>query len=159
MNSKTKKILTVLIVLIGIVSSLVVFLYFSKKMRTPKKRIMNRCLQKGLSLQQAKIVAAISAHETGNYVSELALKFNNYFGMGVATKRETTAKGYAGSTQFASFSSLESSVDDFLLWFKMYGTSPSEKVSETVNFMKEKGYFADTIENYQKGVTYFFNLA
>lgn len=150
----TRKKLLVIggMLLLGCLAALVWFMNTRRKTLSQKERIINQCKKRGLTEAAAKVVAAISQHETANFKSKLATsRYNNFFGMNLPTTRETTA--ISGSESgFAVYESLEDSVDDFLLWWDMWGWKPNEDYVKTVTFMKAKRYFEDTLENYLKGV-------
>lgn len=138
--------------LLGCLVALVWFMSTRRKSLSLEERILNRCQKQGLTLSQAKTVVAISKHETGNFTSRLSKPpYNNLFGMHLPTTRKTTAVD-GDENGWAIFNTYEDSVDDFLLWFDMWGWKPQDDAVKTVTFMKSKNYFEDTLENYIKGV-------
>jgi len=72
--------------------------------------------------------------------------------MHLPTKRPTMAIG-SDSNNWAKFDNIEDSVEDWVLWWKMYlPTMLNAPVDKVVNYMKSKNYFEDSYENYLKGV-------
>lgn len=117
-----------------------------------------------LSNNAKKLIKAIAAHETGNFTSDLALKSNNFFGMHMPMRRETTAIG-ATSNNYAIYRDAKDSINDFLKWFKFHGvdkksfnTFPkhADPVKPIVYFMANKGYFTDSKGNYYMKVKYWY---
>ena len=72
------------------------------------------------------------------------------------SKRTTTASGKL-TNNFATFETIEDSVEDFLLWWKQYSLQFTQSPEDMVYYMKQKGYFEDTYENYLNGVKYWVN--
>lgn len=72
--------------------------------------------------------------------------------MKLATVRQTTAIGE--NKGHAVFKSLEDSARDQLLYLKARNYQQVNSPEELVQWMKSKGYFTDTYENYLKGVKY-----
>lgn len=70
------------------------------------------------------------------------------------TKRQTTAHG-SDDNGWAKYWSIEDSVDDFLLWFDMWGVrfGDFKSVGDVISFMKSKGYFEDSLQNYLNDVS------
>ena len=68
-------------------------------------------------------------------------------------KRRTLSKG-ADSNGYAIYSKPEDSIEDYILWWNYHtGRGVTEQTPEAiVSFMKQKGYFEDSYENYLNGV-------
>lgn len=109
-----------------------------------------------LDNKQRAFIYAVAAHETGNFKSNLLNRYNNAFGMRPAKKR---AKFYDAVTDdnYAIYSSVKKSVDDFMDWFHYHKKDIPTDVTQGVYFMKSKGYFEDSVENYLNGVKYWLN--
>ncbi len=145
--------------LLGFLAALVLYMIIRKKNLSPKDRIIKEAMRFGkMDQDRAKIVAAIAAHETGNFKSRLSQPpYNNFFGMHYAAQRNTKAIG-KDESNWAKFASIESSVDDFLMWFEFNKTSFKDfsTVQDAIFFMKEHGYFSDDFNNYYSDVLAIF---
>lgn len=121
------------------------------------RTMFDRCEKLGFSENASKLIVSVAMHETGNFTSNLYKSNNNYFGMKHPQRRQTTSKGERNG--YAFYENYEASIEDFELWFNFHGTSVEEfeAPEELTNFMKEKGYFTDTLENYQTAVVKHFN--
>lgn len=60
--------------------------------------------------------------------------------------------------KLAQFKSPESAVDDLILFLTTRWKYPRSFVSldSMVDYMKQKGYFTDSVENYKKGVNFWY---
>ena len=100
----------------------------------------------------ARMVAAVSRHETGNYESHVFKTLNNLFGMRFPRERETTAL-YESDSKYSVYSSPADSVRDMVLYLDARRYPHSfNSVRDLVTTMKSKGYFEDSLENYVQGV-------
>lgn len=77
--------------------------------------------------------------------------------MGYPSKRENRASGKMEQYGFATFNSVEDSVEDYLLWWKFHSIPFPSTAELAVSAMKKKSYFEDTYDNYIKGVNYWLN--
>lgn len=121
--------------------------------------VLKLLLQNGFSIPVARMVAAQFAHETANFSSELFEKANNPSGMKYFKDgRDTTLTGnYKG---YASYNSLAEGVADYALWWQA-AKMPFLRFSGVGRFveaLKDRGYFTDSLDNYLRGVTHFYNL-
>jgi DNA-directed RNA polymerase specialized sigma54-like protein len=69
-------------------------------------------------------------------------------------RRKTLATG-ADENNWAKFKTLEDSVQDYVNWFGYHNTDVKTLLTSAeilVSFMKDKGYFTDTYNNYIGGV-------
>lgn len=111
----------------------------------------------------APIIEAQAKHESRNFTSDLARKYNNIFGMGSPSNRETldTGKGPVVEGQkMASFDSKRDAVKDFLLYLNEFDFPTSFKSLEGyIAKMKQNGYFKDSVRNYNRGVKSFLKSA
>jgi len=146
--------------LIGFLMLLAACMIIRKKTLSQKERIIRKWKELGMSQKSAEIAAAISAHETAGYTSTLSKKpYNNFFGMHMPAgnaeqmaRRKTLAIG-KDENNWAKFSSLEDSVEDFYNWFGYYGSAGfGDNVDTVVGYMKAKSYFEDKLDNYLRGV-------
>jgi len=74
-------------------------------------------------------------------------------------KRSTTA---TGSNLFhATYNSIEDSLNDWFLWWQMYGVTiqmlDNMTYVQMVTYMKGKNYFTDSYTNYINGVKHYYN--
>lgn len=109
----------------------------------------------------APFIEAQARHETGNYTSNVYKSLNNPYGMKVPKIRKflgTPSNIISGGIPYAKYKNLETAHRDFLLWLD-FSNAPTEfrNALEYVSFLKSKGYFEDRIQNYYKGVEYFYN--
>jgi hypothetical protein len=107
----------------------------------------------GYSETMARIVAAVSRHETGNYTSHVFKTLNNMFGMRYPRVRETTALYESRDSKYSVYSSPADSVRDMVLYLnaRRYPFHVSD-ARALVTLMKKHGYFEDNLENYVNGV-------
>lgn len=107
---------------------------------------------KGLSREDARILAAISVHETGYFQSKLFVVYNNAFGMNYPRNRWTTAEGYVHTKDGvkARYKTVEDSIEDAVLLLKHYGSS--EKMLQ--NFNPSKVY-PESIRKLVEGIRTF----
>ena len=116
-------------------------------------QIFNYIVDLGFTPDFAKTLAAVSAHETGRWSSELANEHNNIFGM----KSGGSGKGLqiGEASGYAVYPNWETSIEDTCEWFKAkgYPVEDLEMNSENIlQWMKTKKYFEDTLANYKKAV-------
>lgn len=104
----------------------------------------------------AKVIAAVAAHETGNFKSVLYVKISNCFGFKLPKTWTSKAIGVSNEG-YAAYSDISDSVFDFVAWCNRYIGGVNKDYSKQVVKMKEKGYFEDTLSNYLKGVGYWYN--
>jgi len=98
-----------------------------------------------------KFVFAQAYHETGGFTSNIFKMNNNMFGMKYPTKRPTTAIGQLNG--YALYNNTTDSIRDLLLWFHQFGTIPNfQTVEEYATYLKEKGYYEDSLQNYIAGM-------
>ena len=101
-------------------------------------------------------IIAQAEHETGGFTSPIFEENNNMFGMKEPSIRKTTAKGT--SRGHAVFDNLEDSIADLVLYFEHFNYPfHFVNLSAYVNYLKERGYFEDTIENYYNGTSKWFS--
>lgn len=127
---------------------------FSKK--TPKAQsviddvIYNR-LKDEYEADEIDRIIAMAKHETGNYTSDILKENNNLFGMKMPRVRKTTAIGE--NRGHAKYENIEASIDDLVLWFDFHKGLPEFQDTESfIEWLKSKGYFEDSYENYLNGV-------
>lgn len=132
---------------------------FVRKLSASPKTIYRQIKNK-FPVPLAKIITAQAAHETAingkPFESKLVKENNNIFGMGFATKRETTAINE--KNKFANYESIKSSIEDFEIYSRYRNLDYSiSSIEGYCRFIKSKGYYEDSISNYTKGVTYWYN--
>jgi len=120
-------------------------------------RLYNHLIQIGIPREMALIIIAQALHESGNYKSSLAVKYNNLFGMKQPLQRDTKSIG-ATPNGYASFNSIEDSVDDLLLWLNAREMpEPMVNVKDYAAFIKSKGYYEDSFTNYNAAMQKHYN--
>lgn len=106
----------------------------------------------------AQYFAAIAAHETGNFTSDVYRENHNLFGMRLPKQRDTTAIGE--NRGYAVYNEDSDSIKDLLLWFAYSNTDPGkfDSPDAIVKFMKEKGYFEASEKTYATAVKKWYNV-
>jgi hypothetical protein len=104
-----------------------------------------------------RMVTAIAMHESAVFTSNIYKSNNNAFGMKFPVRRETTS--LRSENGYAYYESVEDSINDFYMWLGWHnkGIADFPNLFELVAFMKEKGYFEDSFENYYNGCLKHFN--
>jgi uncharacterized FlgJ-related protein len=114
-------------------------------------------LKNGFHYQQAKMILAQAAHETGNFTSPIFKENNNLFGMKFPTIRQTKAIGE--NKGHAVYKSIEKSVEDFALYYKsLKYLSSYSTINSYIDALKNKNYFEASAEEYKRGLNYFYDL-
>lgn len=118
----------------------------------PKQRITSLLKKAGYSDNVAKWWAAVSAFETADWTSDLFKESNNLFGMKQPNKRATTSAGPTKSG-FASFRSIEDSIQDLLLYLDDFNyPKDTTGLLAFIGEMKDNGYFEERFDTYYDGV-------
>lgn len=94
-----------------------------------------------------RYIVAQAMHETGNFTSKLFTEHNNAFGMMYPQIRENVAHS-ATNTGYAHYNSINDSIRDLDLYFKSMEypvLSSFPTIKEYAKFLKQKGYYTDTI--------------
>lgn len=114
-------------------------------------------IDNGFDPETAKIITAQAAHETGNFTSVIFRDNKNCFGMKLPKVRKTLA--VSENRGHAVYETLSDCVGDFWLYYKYVNLPEYWKDPETyVTALKNKGYFADKLDTYIKGVKKFLKL-
>ena len=96
-------------------------------------------------------------HETGGYKSELAQDYCNIFGM----SNHVTGYGKKTESGFMRYDDYGKSIDDYFALITDYKnrsqTTPPETFIGYATWLKENGYYTDTINNYANGMVYGWN--
>jgi len=113
-------------------------------------------VQKGYSDDIAKVITSVAAWETGNFKSRLYNEANNCFGMHrpktwVSTSVDVTSNGYAVYNNFLD------SVTDFVRWCDRFILGVHKDPAAQVEAMKQNGYFTAPLQDYKKGVLFYYN--
>jgi len=122
-----------------------------------EERIDYSLSQYGIDSVMRKLIIAQAKHESGNFKSKLFKKHNNLFGMMHPRVRPTLSKGSLaraeGRPGYASFETIENSVQDYILWMKFNSLPTTFKSpKEYAKTLKEKRYFTDDLSRYTKGL-------
>ena len=142
---------------IALVIGLLYLLLFKRK--SPAETIRQVLIKSGYSPRFADIAVAVARHETGDFTSRLFREYNNAFGM-TSTLRPGGRPHFANGEVmtkneglFNTYASVEDSAKDFVEYLKWFRYPKHFDTPEAfVAFQKSKGYFADTLENYTRGV-------
>jgi len=124
--------------------------------RTPIDTFDGLLYQLDLNPQQRAFAWAVAAHETGRFKSNLFVNHNNAYGMRPNQKR---TKWYTGATSsnYAIYANPLMSIKDFVEWCEIYTNGVPTEPQKGAADMRAKGYYTDTLENYSKAVTFFYN--
>jgi hypothetical protein len=128
-----------------------------KKMNTTNENgwtIYDLLLNAGFNEKFARWITAQSAHETGNFSSNIFK--NNYNAFGIKYAGQATALGEKNG--YAYYNNLEESVRDYKRLYKSYGIILVDTIEGFIIILKNKGYFEAPIENYLAGVKHFLKL-
>lgn len=87
-------------------------------------------------IKHPQIVYAQALVETGWFTSKIFRENKNLFGMREPNKRETTALGT--KYKHAYYSSWKESVDDYLLWQKMFKKTPIETETDYFKLLRAR---------------------
>lgn len=114
-------------------------------------------LTSGFDQVTAKFATAQAAHETAGFSSILYTRYNNPFGMKIAVNRTSTQIGeYNG---YATYSSVREGVKDFWFWYiSKISAFRGLSLRSWVEWLKNKSYFEDTLENYLTGCTNYYKI-
>jgi len=116
-------------------------------------QIRNSFMNAGFNSDNAKWWAAVSRFETGNYTSELAIKYNNYFGM-TSPGQTGVNLGKASTTNFLKYASVQDSVNDVIAWVTRNNLSKQyPTLSTLIAAMADNHYFTEDRVIYFNGVT------
>lgn len=115
--------------------------------------------KKGVPPFTIKLLISQARLESGNFTNRLYKEHCNVFSMKHPKVRETASIGpygeAEGSKDFASYKSLEDSVEDQLLYFKYIGKKPEFLATKQfVHTLKRYGYFEEREEKYLQGILY-----
>ena len=106
----------------------------------------------GFDANNAKWWAAVSRFETANYTSELATKYNNFFGM-TSPGQTGVNQGKAATTNFLKYASPQDSINDAVQWALMNNMSKNYKtLASMVYDMSAHHYFTEDVNQYFLGV-------
>lgn len=143
-------------VLLFVVGALALLLLSLKKGSTSGSQAIAKVLTaKGYSPRVVKWWTAISNFETAKWTSRLYREAHNLFGMKQPLSRQTTSLGpfVLEGVNWASFSDDESSVSDLVLYMENFNYPKDfSDLYIMIAFMKSKGYFQESIEDYFIGV-------
>jgi hypothetical protein len=140
---------------IGLLTLLFLFLGGRSTSSNPAIAITNLLTAKGYSSNVAKWWTAVSNFETAKWTSKLFRMANNLFGMKQPKSRMTLSTGpsIVEGEQWATFSSVEDSVKDLILYMENFNYPKDfESLEAMVFFMKGAGYFQEDPIFYLNGV-------
>lgn len=153
---------------LGVVVSLLTLLRFSRspdrsRNETPKMQAVRQAIATATAgtpyTNLNETLYAQALHETGIFTSRIFREKNNLFGMKVPKQRKTYATNQGSNDTYSNFDTLKKSVEDLLLWFKMHNYIPKEvpSIQAYAEFLKSKGYYTDTVDNYASGMRNLLN--
>ena len=159
-NSKKSKQHLLLLVL-SLLPLLLFWTKCSKAQKPTLQTVRDYARSQGLSNEQAKVVAAVAANETGNFNSALCKKCNNLFGMGVPKSwNGRYSSTYVGVEQvYSCYSDWRHSVLDFIDWCNRYTKGIANDPETQVRAMHSKNYFTGKLEDYIRNVKIWYQRA
>ncbi len=109
-----------------------------------------------------KLLIAQAKFESGNYQSKLFREHCNLYGMVHPRRRNTYSKGpYARAEKrccYASYNSVQESVQDQLLYLWYVGEKPAYKTTaQYATRLKQLHYYESPVKHYTKGLLYYAN--
>jgi flagellum-specific peptidoglycan hydrolase FlgJ len=108
-----------------------------------------------------EIIVAQARFESGNFTNSLTKNHNNIFSMRHPKIRSTTSLGplanAEGRTGYASYSSIESATEDFILWLNFTNIPTKLTTNNYVKLLKAKRYFEASEKHYKKGINYYLH--
>jgi uncharacterized FlgJ-related protein len=103
------------------------------------------------------LIIAQAKLESGNFTNRLTRHHNNIFSMQHPKKRPTTSLcGCARAENrdgYASFSSIESAVEDYVLYLEFSKITKISTSEEYVRLLKKKKYFESSEKKYLRAIT------
>lgn len=122
-----------------------------------KKKIIQALISYQFSEDFGKMVAAVSAYETGFWTSRIYRKNHNLFGMMHPVIRTSVSLGEKNN--FASYQDNDNSIKDFVMYLRYFGYK-AEYYGDLYKFVVEmasKCYFEADFEHYYAGVQGCYN--
>jgi hypothetical protein len=102
-------------------------------------------------------LTAQAMHETGIFDSSLYVDHNNAFGMMFPHIRDNVAKAQTDEG-FASYVDIETSIKDMELYLQFVESPKNfETISDYAKFLKDKGYYTDSLKTYTNALTKHLN--
>jgi len=106
----------------------------------------------GYPLQFAKMWVCVSAHESDDWKSELFKRAHNPVGMKIPSERQSLRNGSytIGKQVYSMYPDLRTGIEDLVLYLKSqnYPVALAVNPDALAYFMKQKGFYSDTLENY-----------
>jgi len=139
---------------------LLLFWKSSKKVQAQKPsnyvEFYKTLVQKGFSSDIAKVITSVAAWETANFKSTLYVTSNNCFGM---HKPKTWKSRCVATTDsgYCVYNNFIDSVYDYVDWCNRYILGIHKDPVLQVEAMKQNGYFTAPLQDYKKGVLFYYN--
>jgi uncharacterized FlgJ-related protein len=159
-----KTILICLLILVpvvpGVKATAIVVEEICVKELTVEERIMVTLEQHKIPITMQRLILAQAKLESGEFTNRLTVQGNNLFGMRHPKIRRTTSLGPTmraeGRTGYAKFSSIESSVEDLLLYLDARKIPLNLVDAESyAKILKAKAYYEDDCSDYARGLNRF----
>lgn len=126
---------------------------------TKEERIVAVLKDSGYSREMQRIILAQAKHESGEFTNPLTVKHNNLFAMRHPKRRSTLSLGAFAEAEgrggYASYSSIDSAVADYILYMRFAAVQPMPDAESYITQLKNKKYFTDRTSRYFGGVAYF----
>jgi flagellum-specific peptidoglycan hydrolase FlgJ len=115
-------------------------------------QIKEHLTAKGLTPEAIRTITCQAAHESAFWNSALYHAVYNMFGM-KSHGRKVSGKTNEVINGYAAYQDYKGSLNDIVDWCRRTGaTSKAEDIIEYSHFLKTKGYYEDSEENYTAGL-------
>lgn len=137
-----------------LVLSLLLFLPGLAAARNPEIAIRRTLRAKGYGNNFIRFAIAQAKHETDSFRSPVFRNAKNLFGMKIPTRRDYDRAGTFGD--YSAYNDYLQSANDYALYLKaVQAPKDFETLAGFVEFLKAKGYFEDSYQNYKNGLARF----
>lgn len=109
----------------------------------------------------ARLIVAQARHETGDFVSPLFTNHNNVYGMQhpgrgkLTTSLGPLATAEGRPNKYASYSTVEASVLDLMLWLQYHNTPKITTADAYCKYLKQHRYFEAPLVVYQNSLKHY----
>lgn len=127
---------------------------------TTESRITRKFLECGYDSATIQVFIAQAKFESGNFTNKLSKEHNNLFAMRHPRVRPTKSLGpharAEGRKGYASFATIEDSVEDFILYLEFCKYPPKiTDVDQYTKLLKKKKYFESSTIKYSRGIKHY----
>lgn len=120
---------------------------------TTEQRIIQQLYFNNVPEPMCELIVAQAKLESGKFTNKLSREGNNVFSMRHPSKRPTLSLGpllrAEGRCCYAAFSSIETAVDDYILYMKHFNVPDTFVTTrDYARYLKSKGYYECSVEQY-----------